>query len=134
MSTGKSRYFVSEVLINLGYEWTNIENDSTKELYDNIIWKDDTNKATRTEFNNKMTEVQNNEALRILRQKRNKLLVDCDYLAMPDYPHSTDTIKQAWLTYRQALRDLPSTSSSQLGDYFETDFTLTNVTWPTPPS
>ena len=134
MSTDKSQYFVSEVLINLGYEWTNIENDSTKDIYDNIIWKDDSNKATRDEVYNKLTELQNIKALKILREDRNRLLFDCDYLAMPDYPHSTDTIKQAWLTYRQALRDLPENSSPQLGDYFETDFTLTNVTWPTPPS
>ena len=125
MSLDKSRYFICEVLITLGYEWVNIENDSTKDLYDNIIWKDENNKPTRDEVYNKITELQNNEALRILRNKRDKLLFDCDYLAMPDYPHSTDTIKQAWLTYRQTLRDLPENSSPQLGDYFETDFILT---------
>tara|TARA_Y100000817_G_scaffold266087_1_gene222134 strand:+ start:151 stop:555 length:405 start_codon:yes stop_codon:yes gene_type:complete len=134
MNIDKSRYFITEVLIILGYEWVNIENDSTKDLYDNIIWKDENNKPTRDEVYNKITELQNIKALELLRKERNKLLVDCDYLAMPDYPHSTDTIKQAWLTYRQALRDLPENSSPQLGNVFESEFTITNVTWPTPPS
>ena len=65
-----------------------------------------------------------------LRKKRNKLLVESDYLAMPDYPHPNETTKQALLTYRQQLRDLPQKSTPQL----DNDDKLTNVTWPTPPS
>ena len=53
-----------------------------------------------------------------------------DKYATIDYPHANDTVKQAWLTYRQALRDLPATASPQLDSNGE----LTNVTWPTPPS
>ena len=49
---------------------------------------------------------------------------------MPDYIHPSEEVKQAWITYRQALRDLPSTSTPQL----DTNDKLTNVTWPTPPS
>tara|TARA_B100001173_G_scaffold305103_1_gene310072 strand:+ start:288 stop:695 length:408 start_codon:yes stop_codon:yes gene_type:complete len=66
----------------------------------------------------------------LLRKKRNKLLVESDYLAMPDYPHPNETTKQALLTYRQQLRDLPQTSTAQL----DINENLTNVTWPTPPS
>tara|TARA_B110001450_G_C17286834_1_gene345787 strand:+ start:171 stop:578 length:408 start_codon:yes stop_codon:yes gene_type:complete len=66
----------------------------------------------------------------LLRKKRNKLLVESDYLAMPDYPYPTETTKQALLTYRQQLRDLPQKSTPQL----DNDDKLTNVTWPTPPS
>ena len=57
-------------------------------------------------------------------------LFETDMYAIPDFGHPSDTIKQAWLTYRQALRDLPTTASPQL----DANGNLTNVTWPTPPS
>lgn len=43
-----------------------------------------------------------------IRQERNKRIAQTDYLAIPDYPHPTPEAKQAWLDYRQALRDLPA--------------------------
>lgn len=66
----------------------------------------------------------------LLRIKRNKLLTESDFKVMPDYIHPSEEVKQSWITYRQALRDLPSTSTPQL----DTNDQLTNVTWPTPPS
>ena len=42
-------------------------------------------------------------ALNKLREKRNKLLVETDWMANSDVTMSDD-----WKTYRQALRDLPS--------------------------
>ncbi len=42
-------------------------------------------------------------ALAELRSKRNRLLVETDYLALSD-----STLSDAMTTYRQALRDLPS--------------------------
>ena len=53
---------------------------------------------------------------------RNALLVDSDWTQMPDSP-LTDAKKAEWATYRQALRDLPETTT----DY-------SNVTFPTQPS
>lgn len=41
-------------------------------------------------------------ALNVLRQKRNKLLAETDYLALSDVTLTSDME-----TYRQALRDLP---------------------------
>ena len=66
----------------------------------------------------------------LLRIKRNKLLTESDFKVMPDYIHPSEEVKQSWITYRKALRDLPSTSTPQL----DTNDQLTNVTWPTPPS
>ena len=40
------------------------------------------------------------------RAKRNALIAETDYLAMPDYPLDTEK-KAAVLAYRQALRDIP---------------------------
>ena len=40
-----------------------------------------------------------------MREQRNKLLLDSDYTALPDFPTAN---KKAWITYRQDLRDFPS--------------------------
>lgn len=42
-----------------------------------------------------------------LRLRRNSLLRDSDYLALPDNPQNTQAMRE----YRQALRDLPSTTT-----------------------
>ena len=41
-----------------------------------------------------------------MRQERNQLLKDSDFRVLPDYPN---TNKEAWITYRQDLRNLPET-------------------------
>lgn len=46
--------------------------------------------------------------LKPIRKKRNKLLAECDWTQFFDSPLSVEQ-KQAWATYRQALRDLPET-------------------------
>lgn len=43
-----------------------------------------------------------------MRQMRDMLLRNSDWTQMPDSPLSNEQ-KQAWATYRQALRDFPST-------------------------
>jgi len=57
-----------------------------------------------------------------IRQKRNGLLIECDWTQMNDTPLDINT-KQKWVVYRQALRDLPNTITDPV-----------NPTWPTPPS
>jgi hypothetical protein len=47
----------------------------------------------------------------IIRSQRDGLLKDCDWTQMPDSP-LTSSKKTEWATYRQSLRDLPSTYSS----------------------
>ena len=56
-----------------------------------------------------------------LRQKRDVLLVETDYMALGDV-----TLSDAWKTYRQALRDITDTTPS--------DDALSNITFPTKPS
>ena len=46
--------------------------------------------------------------------------------------NSDVTMTDAWKTYRQALRDLPASSSPKLNAQEGLDFT--SVTWPTKPS
>ena len=47
----------------------------------------------------------------LIRNKRNELLKESDWTQVNDCPLS-DSKKQEWLTYRQALRDLPSTNQA----------------------
>jgi hypothetical protein len=48
------------------------------------------------------------EELKQLRTKRNTLLDQTDKYIVADYPHASEEVRQAWLDYRQALRDLPA--------------------------
>jgi len=57
----------------------------------------------------------------VLRQKRDALLVETDYMGNSDV-----TMSDAWKTYRQALRDITDTTPS--------DDALSNITFPTKPS
>ena len=55
-----------------------------------------------------------------LRHIRDQLLAETDWTQNPDVPESTRT---KWVSYRQALRDLPANTSDP-----------SNPTWPTTPS
>lgn len=63
-------------------------------------------------------EVATENAWSNLRAKRTKLLAESDWMANSDV-----TMSDAWRTYRQALRDLPSNTTDPA-----------NPTWPTKPS
>ena len=67
----------------------------------------------RGELDIKPSEEVFNEELRKLyvnklRSKRNMFLDQSDKYIVADYPHPSPEARQAWLDYRQALRDLPS--------------------------
>lgn len=57
----------------------------------------------------------------IIRIDRNALLAESDWTQAPDSPLSENQ-KQLWRTYRQALRDLPATTTD-----------LSNPVWPAKP-
>lgn len=105
-----------------------IDND-----YNTIVWSE-TNiqqKPTLAECEAAWQEIMTEVPMKQLREERdNKLLETDKYTSIPDWPHASEEVKQAWLTYREALRDLPATASPQLDE----NGNLTNVTWPTPPS
>ena len=60
--------------------------------------------------------------LMMLREERNKKLAASDWTQFNDSPLS-DSKKTEWSTYRQALRDITSSTQS-----------IFSVTWPTEPS
>ena len=98
------------------------------DVYSGIEWLDSSQtKPTETEINNKISELDAAEAMRLLRLERNSRISETDWRASSDLTLSND-----WKTYRQALRDLPASSSPKLDSNFDLD--LSSVTWPTEPS
>jgi len=79
---------------------------------------------TEEQIQAKLTELQNAEPMRVLREKRNYKLSETDWWCASDR-----TPTQAQLDYRTALRDLPSNSTPSLDE----DGNLTGVEWPTKP-
>ena len=61
-----------------------------------------------------------------LRIARNQLLSESDWTQMPDSQLS-DSKKAEWVTYRQALRDVPANANAELAS-------LNGFVWPTKPS
>jgi len=70
------------------------------DTYDSLEWYDETlAKPTEEEFDLKYDDLLLDE----MREERDKLLKECDYTALPDFPN-----RESWLTYRQQLRDFPT--------------------------
>ena len=96
--------------------------------YSGLEWQDSSQtKPTETEVNSKISELDNAEAMRLLRIERDTRIAKTDWRASSDL-----TLADAWKTYRQALRDLPASATPKLNSDYELD--LTSVTWPTEPS
>ena len=90
--------------------------------YDGLIWKDEEmSKPTEEQINEKIEELNAEKPWIALRKERNKLLTQTDKYATIDFPHGSEAAKQAWLDYRQALRDLPANTTAE------------NPTWPIAP-
>ena len=94
------------------------------ETYDGLKWNETNTlpKPTLEEIEEKWNEYVAAQPLKELRTKRNIILEQTDKYAIPDYPHPTPEARQAWLDYRQALRDLPANTEDP-----------ENPVWPVPP-
>ena len=88
-------------------------------------------KPTEAALTAKIAELDGAEAMRLLRIERDKRLVKDDWKVVKA-KETGSTLSTAFKTYRQALRDLPSTATPTLGSDYELD--MTSVTWPTEPS
>ena len=123
------KYTISDVI-------TVLRPDSSWNLtgteYSGLEWLDSsTTKPTEIEINNKISELDSLEAMRLLREERNQLLSETDWVVARSIETGV-AISNDWKTYRQALRDLPASSSPSLDEYYDLD--LMSVTWPTKPS
>ena len=96
------------------------------ENYSGLEWLDSSQtKPTETEINSKISELDRQEAMELLRVERDIRIAKTDWRASVDL-----TLTDAWKTYRQALRDITK-QTPQLNSDYELD--LTSVTWPTEP-
>ena len=109
-----------------GATWTLRGND-----YSGLKWLDSgQTKPTETEINNKIIELDNAEAMRLLRIERNKRLTECDWVITK--ANETDIpAPLPWKEYRQRLRDLTNNANPKLDELYELD--LSSVDWPTSP-
>jgi hypothetical protein len=89
----------------MGFESKVIRFDIT---WDSIEVVEGYEKPPKEEFEAKLQELIDAQPLKKLRTKRNTLLEQTDRYAITDFPYGTEDDKQARLTQRQALRDLPS--------------------------
>jgi len=95
------------------------------ENYDDLDWQgDNKNKPSKAAVDAKIAELIAAEPLRLLREKRNQLLQQSDWMANSDV-----TMSEEWRVYRQALRNLPANSTPALDENGQ----LTNITWPEKP-
>ena len=100
--------------------------------YSGVEWLDSgVTIPTESELNTKVAELDAAEPMRLLREERNQLLSKTDWMVTRSIETGV-AMSYDWKTYRQALRDLPASSSPSLDEYYDLD--LTSVTWPTEPS
>ena len=95
--------------------------------YSGLTWHESDTPPTESEIDAEVTRLNNAEPMRLLREERDRLLTACDWRASSDL-----TLADDWKTYRQALRDLPSSASPTLDSDGNLD--MSSVTFPTEPS
>lgn len=79
-------------------------------------------KPPKEEFETKLQELVDAQPFKELRTERNRRLAEVDWVFSTDYQIEHKK-RSEWLAYRQALRDLPSTTNDP-----------TNPSWPEKPS
>ena len=95
-------------VLAIDYNLTPINWDTT---WESIELEEGVEKPPKVEFDKKVSDFINFTNTRSLRKRRNQLLDQSDKYIVADYPHPTEETKQAWLDYRQALRDLPANTT-----------------------
>ena len=99
--------------------------------YENIVWDTEIYTGTiptKTEVETKAQALLDGEAMRRLREHRDNLLKETVWV-VTKASETGVAETTAWKTYRQQLRDLPSSATPEIDGMF-----IKNVTWPTKPS
>ena len=98
---------VTQALVSL---YPNCEWSIEDGMYENLTWNDtNTSKPTLEELTAKQEELVAAQPMKDLRQERNRRLAEVDWIFTSDYDLSVSD-HAAWMAYRKALRDLPSTT------------------------
>jgi len=124
-SVNKRAYAQAIVELRPGAEWSYVGGE--------LIWQDESQtRPTDDEINTKYNEWNTSKyPMKLLRDERDRLIAESDWRVIKAKETSTN-IPTAWKTYRQALRDLPSTQTPVLDS--NSPVGISSVTWPTPPS
>ena len=98
--------------------------------YEGIVWGDVplNQRPSKEQFEARKAEMDREIPMNLLRQERNYKLQSTDFLMTTDFPFPSEDIREAWKTYRQALRNMTVTTTPVFDQY---DNLL--ITWPTPP-
>jgi hypothetical protein len=81
-----------------------------------------------------LVELVEDEPIRVVREMRDKILKDCDWVELPSQQHRSAEWHSAWGTYRQSLRDLPAKArSGEWVPMFDERGLIFLTNWPTPP-
>ena len=91
--------------------------------WESIKFPEGYEKPPKEEFEAKLQELVAAQPLKELRKERDTLLTQTDKYVIPDWPHVSVERANAWVTYRQALRDIPSVTEDPA-----------NPVWPVQPS
>ena len=114
--------------LNVTAEWG--VNPNSKDATD-IEWLSSGTRPSDSEIQTEIDRLVSEYPMTLLREERDNLLSKSDWRVTKandtGIPMSTE-----WKTYRQALRDLPASSTPKLNSYDELD--LSSVSWPTKPS
>ena len=105
---------------NEGWTWAGYD-------YKDFNWEGSSTKPTESEIDAEVIRLNNAEPMAQLRYERNRKIAESDWRANSDV-----TLSDAWKTYRQALRDLPSSANPVLDLSIRCG--VSSVTWPTMPS
>jgi len=103
---------------------------------DNVVkWEivRDKTPPTEKEVKTKLQELRNAEPMRLLREERNRRLVETDWTQYRDVSLNNDS---DWQTYRQSLRDLPQNFSPVIDIITEDGYPIVKeqTDWPEKPS
>ena len=100
-------------------------------IYENIDWDKSVYTGTiptKAEVDAEQQKLLDGEAMKRLRIHRDNLLKETDWV-VTKASETGVAETTAWKTYRQELRDLPSSATPEIDGMF-----IKNVTWPTRPS
>jgi hypothetical protein len=90
---------------------------------------------TNDQIRAKIKELEADEPARVVREFRDKLLKECDWVELPSQSSKSAEWHQAWGDYRQTLRDLPKKMKTNEWQPIFDDFGLINIAnWPKPPN
>ena len=129
MTTTYNSSVLSRIILDI---YPDIPTFTSGTTYESISLPSNYEEPSIDEINSRVENYNNIVFYERIRQIRNKKLFNTDYRFVNDFKFKNDDDKQAWLTYRQQLRDFPSTLTPNLEE--DDEGNLINVTWPTPPS